>query len=940
MTLRATARLQFQRDFPLDRGTELIPYFARLGISHLYASPLLKARPGSTHGYDIVDHSQINPELGGEDALRRMVGVLREHRMGLILDIVPNHMSVGGVDNVWWLDVLEWGRNSDYAEFFDIDWDPPDPTLRGKVLAPFLGGSYGDALEAGDLKLRFDPEDGRFVVEAYGAHRFPIAPRDYAEILRAGGGGLDVLAERFADPGPGGRAAVRKRMELSRETLRAYHADHPEPFATAVAAYDPAASEGRERLHKLLERQNYRVAWWRAASDDINWRRFFDINSLAGIRVERPEVFDATHATVLRLYAEGMIDGVRVDHVDGLADPRGYCRKLRRKLETAHAGRPDDLKGDPPLIYVEKILFAHEQLPKDWLTDGTTGYDFMNDVGGVLHDPSGEAKLTELWTTMTGRPAAFEDEAKPARRQILRQTLSSELNGTTAALLRFMRRDLKTRDWTQTAIRRSLEELLIHFHAYRIYAGLGGASETDKRDLAWAMAGARRTVRPADTGLLEHLGYLLAGEGIRETPAGAQRQERLRAMVRFQQLSAPVAAKAIEDTAFYRYGRLLSRNEVGSEPSQFAISPGQFHAIAGERQKRYPRALRATATHDHKRGEDTRVRLAVLSEIPDAWEQALTRWTRLNAPFKREVDGTLAPDVADEVMLYQTIVSAWPLGLEPDDAEALAAYRNRVAGWLEKAAREAKRRSEWAAPNEAYERACQEFLGSCLDSARTAPITREFAGFAARIAPAGAMNGLSQTLLRLTVPGVPDLYQGTEFWDLSLVDPDNRRSVDYDSRRAALEANESPSHLAASWPDGRVKLAVIARTLAARSRTPELWAAGSYQRLKVEGPCEDNILAFARVHGGKAAIVVASRLATKLLDPDGTGETSLATPIHPRAEVLDGTTINLPRSITSLQRFSDVLGDRGDSLRIETGSGQLQVGDLLSTLPIALLEVG
>jgi (1->4)-alpha-D-glucan 1-alpha-D-glucosylmutase len=942
--LRATARLQFHRDFPLDRGTDLIPYFSRLGVSHLYASPLLKARPGSTHGYDIVDHNTINPELGGEDALCRMVDVLRQHDMGLILDIVPNHMGVGGADNAWWLDMLEWGRDSQYANYFDIDWDPPDPTMRGKVLAPFLGGSYGTALNGGDLRLRFDPEDGRFVVLAYDAHRFPIAARDYSTILREAGGPLDVLAERFSDPGPGGRVAVQRRAELGRQALQSAHADKPDAFATAVEAFSPDTSEGRDRLHELLERQSYRLAWWRAASDDINWRRFFDINGLAGIRVEQPEVFDATHATILRLYAEGLIDGVRVDHVDGLADPRGYCRKLRRKLDTAHAHRPDHLRAEPPVIWVEKILFAHEQLPAGWHTDGTTGYDFMNEVGAVLHDPSGETPLTGLWTSLTGRTAFFEHEARDARRQILRQALSSELNGTTAALHRLLARNLATRDWSTTAIRRSLEELLIHFHTYRIYAGPAGPSETDKRDLAWAMAGARRTVRAADRALLEYLGEILSGDRLHDTPPGAERQDRLRAMVRFQQLSAPTAAKSVEDTAFYRYGRLLSRNEVGSEPSQFALTPNQFHAIAAERHRHFPRALLATATHDHKRGEDTRARLAVLSEMPDAWESALARWMRLNAPLKREIEGGPAPDAADEIMLYQTIVGAWPLELSPDDAQGLAAYRDRVGGWLEKAVREAKRHSEWAWPNEPYEQACRGFLAACLDPARTAPVVREMAAFALRIAPAGVANSLSQTLLRMTVPGVPDLYQGAELWDFSLVDPDNRRPVDFAHRAAVLEAalletGGSPADLAATWHDGRVKLAIIARTLALRARLPELFAAGTYQRLAVEGPQAENLIALSRNLDGKAIIAVTTRLPTRLLGTPERDDLEITSPIHPDPARCHGTSINLPRNFMT-RPISDVLGGvSGDGL-LNKGDGRLPIANVLASLPVALLEVG
>jgi (1->4)-alpha-D-glucan 1-alpha-D-glucosylmutase len=938
--VRATARLQFHRDFPIDRGTELVPYFSRLGISHIYASPLLKARPGSTHGYDIVDHNQINPELGGEEALHRLVDTLRRHDMGLILDIVPNHMGVGGSDNAWWLDVLEWGRASPYADYFDIDWFPADPTLHNKLMAPFLGTSYGEALGNGDLRLNFDETDGRFFVSAYDAHRFPLSPRDYAPVLRGAGGGLAALAERFADAGPGGREAIRRRMELNRLALRDAYRQHKEPFDAVLASYDPAEPEGRERLHRLLERQNYRLAWWRAASDEINWRRFFDINGLAGVRVERPEVFDATHAKILSLYASGLIDGVRIDHVDGLADPRGYCRKLRRQLDTAHAARPANLQAVRPVIWIEKILFAHERLPTDWLTDGTTGYDFMNEVSAVLHDPAGEEPLTSIWTGFTSRPADFEDEAQPARRQILREALSSELWATAAALLRITRRDPATRDWTLTSIRRVLEEILVHFHTYRIYAGMGGASETDARDLAWAMAGARRTSRPANRALLELIGGLISGAGIRAAPPGLARQERLRAMVKFQQLSAPTAAKSVEDTAFYRYGRLLSRNEVGSEPSQFAMPPANFHGAARDRLKSFPRALLATATHDHKRGEDARMRLAVLSELPSEWEASLSRWARLNAPLKREIDGVMSPDPADEAMLYQTLIGSWPLDLSPEDGPGLEAYRERVAGWLEKALREAKRMSEWAAPNEAYENACRDFLSACLDPGRSAPLARELAEFAARIAPAGALNALSQTMLRLTSPGVPDMYQGTEYWDFSLVDPDNRRPVDWDARAASLDVAETPEHLIDTWRDGRMKQAVIARTLAFRTRAPGLFAHGTYHPLPVQGPCAEHVLAFARMHEGRAAIVVVTRLAAGLpgLAPGLDSETNGKPNVLPSA--WEGTAIAVPRHLHG-RRVSDALGGH-DAAAFQHGgiAGLMPLTDVLHALPVALLEVG
>jgi (1->4)-alpha-D-glucan 1-alpha-D-glucosylmutase len=925
-SIRATARLQFHKGFPLDEAVRLVPYLSRLGASHIYASPLLTSRPGSTHGYDIVDHHAINPELGGEPALRRLVEALRAHRMGLILDIVPNHMGVGGADNAWWLDVLEWGRASPYAEYFDIDWEPPDAWLRGKLLAPFLGAGYGEVLAAGDLLLKFDPEDGRLFVSAYDAHRFPIDPRQYAGVLRDSG--LTELAQRFAavGPGSGGREGMRRRAEEARTALRDFARARPDAIATLLDAHAPGREESRERLHRLLERQNYRLAWWRAASDEINWRRFFDINGLAGVRVELPQVFDDTHAYVLELYAEGLIDGLRVDHVDGLADPRAYCRKLRRRLDTAASFRPPHLAPDPAILWVEKILAPHEHMPTDWLTDGTTGYDFMNDSAAVLHDPAGEEKLTALWTGLTGRPAAFLDEARPARRQIVRESLFSELYNTGAALHRVARRDLATRDFTLTAMRRALEDLLVHFPVYRIYAGLGGISEVDARVLAWAMAGARRTVRTADRPLLELIGNLLSGAGIRDVPAGARRQEWLRAMVRFQQLSAPTAAKSVEDTAFYRYGRLLSRNEVGSEPSQFAISPDAFHSASTDRRRRFPRALLATATHDHKRGEDTRARLAVLSEIPDEWEAALARWMRLNTPLRREVDGIIAPDPADEIMLYQTLVAAWPLDLSPDDRDGVGAFRDRVATWQEKSLREAKRRSEWAAPNVPYETACREFLDQLLDPERAARMAHDISAFAARIAPAGALNGLAQTVLRLASPGIPDLYQGTEFWDFSLVDPDNRRPVDYVARERALESACAPTELLPEWRDGRVKQAIIARALAYRRRAPGLFANGNYQKLRLDGKLADHAVAFARAHEGRAMVTIVTRLAARL---DGLIEAPLVT-----RSSWQETSVILPRNLTG-RRMTDILGGSGFS----GNSGRPRLADLLSQLPVALLEV-
>ncbi len=916
-TPRATYRLQFFADFTLDDAVAIVPYLSKLGISHVYASPVLKARPGSTHCYDIVDHGEINPEIGGEPALRRLVQALREHDMGLIIDIVPNHMGVGGADNAWWLDVLEFGRTSHYAEFFDIDWDPPDVALRGKILAPFLGSSYGETLANGELKLECDVATAALHIQ-YHEHRFPISPRGAAIVLH-NENFLKPVAASFAQSARAAsrNVALAEATQAKAMLAEAIKSDEgKDALAAALTRFSAETTEGQRRLHELLERQHYRLAWWRAATDEINWRRFFDINTLAGLRVELPRVFDATHRLILQLYAEGLIDGVRIDHVDGLADPRLYCRKLRRAMEVAAESRPPNVPQGAPYIVVEKILAPRERLAPDWLTNGTTGYDFMDQVSGVLHDPEGEAPLTHLWTSLTGRSGFFEEEEQPARRQILRDNLASELNANAAALHRIAGRDLFTRDFTLTALRRALTEILVHFPVYRIYAGKTGRSEVDAQMMGRALAGAHRSFRAADRGLLDIVRSWLSEEPPRNIPAGPRRTERLRAMVRFQQLSAPTAAKSVEDTSFYRYGRLLSRNEVGSYPGQFAFPPGAFHAACLERQKRLPAAMLATATHDHKRGEDSRARLAVLSEIPAEWEAALNRWMRLNAIIRRELPTGPAPNPADEIMLYQTLVSAWPVGLSADNAEAIKAFAERVAGWQMKSIREAKLLSEWAAPNPDYEGACEEFLYNTLDPSR--PILTDIVAFASRLNFPGTINGLSQTLLRLTAPGMPDLYQGTEFWDQSLVDPDNRRPVDYSARAHTL-GTETPAARLQHWQDGAVKQAVVTRLLKLRAELPALFGKGSYTKLEAEGPAAAHVLAFARKHEGRTIAAAVTRLSASLL-----GEAEL--PLVP-ASAWENTTLAVPRA-----GAADALS--GQSFPMQ----RVAVAKLFSTLPVALLR--
>ncbi len=860
MIPRATYRLQFHKAFTFADAIPLAPYLAGLGVSHLYASPIATARAGSMHGYDVVDPTRINPELGGEAGFRDLVAALRREGLGVILDIVPNHLAVGRADNRWWLDVLENGPRSAHAQLFDIDRRPADPALRDKLLAPFLGAPYAQALAGGDIRLTV--EDG-LAAMAYATHRFPIRPEDRDEVLTAG---LD--------------------------------------------RYDPAGADGRQRLHALLERQHYRLAWWRTAGDEINWRRFFDIIELAGVRAERPEVFDLIHALPLRLYAEGLIDGLRADHVDGLADPAAYCRTLRERLRGLEPKRPADAPGGPAYVVVEKILGPGEALAACWDIDGTTGYDFMNEVSALQHDPAGEAPLNAAWAEISRRSASFPPEALLARTETLARDFSGPFEAVVAAFHELARADVATRDVTAGALRRALAALLAVFPVYRTYVAAGRAPAESQVLLAKAVAQAK-TIATSDQETLDRIAAWLTEPG--------QDAARADAIRRFQQLSAPIAAKAVEDTAFYRYGRLLSRNDVGFDPAVFASAPGAFHAAAQARLAAFPAAMLATATHDHKRGEDVRARLAVLSEGPGPWIDAARRWRRLNAGLGEPIDP------AEEYSLYQTLVGAWPMALTPGDAAGLAAFGERVGRWQEKALREAKLRSSWAAPDEAYEASCARFLAAILDPGRSAECLDDLARFAWTIAPAGALNGLVQTTLRCTAPGMPDLFQGAEFWDLSLVDPDNRRPVDYPARRSALAADLAPGELMTTWRDGRIKQALIARILGLRRTSPALFEAGGYEPLEARGRRADHVFGFVRRNGAESLLV-----AVALHCADAVIET--ATPLPP-ASWWGDTALDLPADL-DLGRATNAIGD----MRSQGESASL--ADLFRGLPVAVLTFG
>jgi (1->4)-alpha-D-glucan 1-alpha-D-glucosylmutase len=852
--LRATLRLQFHQGFTLEQAVPLVPYFASLGISHIYASPLLAARAGSMHGYDVVDPTQVNPELGGEPALRRLVSTLREHNMGLILDIVSNHMAVGGGDNPWWLDLLEWGRLSPYGEFFDIQWHSPDPLMEGQLLLPFLGSDYGIALQEGTLKLHFDAQQGRFHVEHY-EHHFPICPNDYGELLKPVEM-LKSLADRFSTLSYQ-TDAHSLAMPLKAE-LRELASD-PQILAaieSSLAHYDSTTAEGFDKLHPLLERQSYRLASWRTAADDINWRRFFDINELGGLRVERPAVFEATHGKIFQLIAEGLVDGLRIDHIDGLADPRGYCRKLRRRLDLLAPGRHLP-------IYVEKILGAGEALRRDWAVDGSTGYEFMNQLSLLQHDPDGEYVLGDLWQRRTERPAAFIEEAQLARQQILNGSLASDCESVAQALLQVARDDLMTRDLTLGAIRRVLQALIVHFPVYRTYISALGRSAQDEQFFQQAMDGARQNLGEGDWPVLDCVAVWLGGTPWRHKPRGRSRKILKHACVRFQQLTSPAAAKAVEDTALYRSAVLLSRNDVGYNTEQFSAPVSDFHALNQQRLETFPDNLLATATHDHKRGEDTRARLAVLSERSHWYAEQVELWRALARPLR---DDDHLPSSADELILYQALLGSWPLQLRSDDQSGFADYARRIWQWQQKALREAKLQSSWSAPNEAYENAAQTFTQRLLTGDEGELLRAALSKTVNSIAAAGALNGLAQTLLRMTVPGVPDLYQGNEFWDFSLVDPDNRRPVDYAARKQALHEHALLEDLLANWRDGRIKQALIAQALNLRAEHAELFRRGTYQALEVLGSQAHNVLAFAREHAGTYAIVIVPIRCATLLE--------------------------------------------------------------------------
>ncbi|HSD36579.1 MAG TPA: malto-oligosyltrehalose synthase [Rhodocyclaceae bacterium] len=954
---RATYRLQLHDHFRFADAMGLVPYLAELGISHLYISPPLRARAGSQHGYDVVDHGVLNPELGTREDFDQLVASLHAHGMGLLIDIVPNHMGVLGGDNAWWLDVLENGAASAYAEFFDIDWQSADPALVGKVLLPILGDQYGVILERGELRLAFDAIYGRFTL-SYHEHQLPIDPACYGPLLRealqqlptrtssnAVTSELIALAMQFAQLPHRATAdgAQRLRRQTDKTTLQARLSSVLKSYPALVEAIGsvvanlngrPGERTSFNRLHALIDLQAYRLAHWRIASDEINYRRFFDINELAALRMERAEVFEATHSLVLDLAVSGAVDGLRIDHPDGMADPAGYFTRLQQRYaelagltapQAASEGRAAAL---PLYVVVEKIAAPYEQVPTEWAVHGTTGYRFANVISGVLLDDAAKKRLDRVWRAFVRDEAVdFDTLTWQCRHLVMNSSLAGELTLLSVSLLRLAREDRRTRDFTFNSLRQALAEVIASFPVYRTYI-IDTPSKQDRKFIDWAIGRARRRSVAGEASVFDFLRRVLLGHPLPGAPAGLGERYRVFAR-RLQQYTAPVTAKGIEDTALYRHHRLVSVNDVGGDPDAFGMTVTGFHAASHDRSVNWPHTMLTTSTHDAKRSEDVRMRINVISELPAAWRLGIRRWSRMNRRHKRIVNATPAPTRNDEYLLYQLLVGSLPNG-DLDDA-ALLAYANRVEQAMLKSVREAKVLTSWMSPNIAYEAALSNFVHALLQRRESNLFLDDLLRSAAVFSWHGALSSLTLALIKSLSPGVPDFYQGHEAIELSLVDPDNRRPVDFTRRRAMLtEARaiaEQPDRqpalqeLLTNAVDGRAKFWVIWRALQLRREQADMLRQSAYLGLEVRGMHSRHVLAFARHSDSRWLVVVGTRLSASM---------GLASGVAPVGDVWGDTEIVLPGGPTSLR---DSIGGWRHAPRDAT----LQLADVLRTFPVAAL---
>jgi (1->4)-alpha-D-glucan 1-alpha-D-glucosylmutase len=882
----STYRLQFNRHFTFAQAREIVPYLHELGISDVYASPYFQARAESLHGYDITDHNKLNAAIGSRADYDALVSELQKHGMGQMLDFVPNHMGVGESLNHWWMDVLENGPSSVYAPYFDIDWHPLKTDLRDKVLLPVLGDQYGRVLERGELKVRY--EAGAFYLRYY-EHEWPVAPGTYRHILQIA---LEILEpfkqEEFypefqsiitaldnlprrneTDPERVELRAREKEVIKRRLDRRCHEAPQVlEAIHKAVEKINGVAGNARsfDELDALLNDQAYRLAFWRVAAEEINYRRFFDVNDLAAVRMELPEVFDATHKLLLELVAAGAVTGLRIDHPDGLYNPREYFTKLQERCAQALG---TSLPKDKRAIYlvVEKILSGPERLPNDWPVHGTTGYDFARIVNSVLCDASAEQAITKTFRRFIGHSMHFGHLVYAKKRLVMRLSLANDVKVLGNLLDRLSEKNRWFRDFTLDQLNLAVRETIACFPVYRTYVTPDGhVSEEDRAVIERAISAAKRRNPAIEGSVFNFLRDILLFR-FPENLDEEARAEHVHFVLKFQQATGPIMAKGLEDTTFYLFNRLAALNEVGGEPQQFGISLEDFHREQRWYHEHWPATMLTTSTHDTKRSEDVRARMVAISEIADLWRASLSRWRTFNRKAKTRIDEEDAPDANEEYLLYQILLGTWPVRADGKAAsEASDQYIARVQEYMAKALKEAKVNTSWIQPNEQWDNAVKEFIARILERGAKNKFVPALAPVVEEVARLGAINSLSQALLKFTAPGVPDIYQGNEIWDDSLVDPDNRRPIDYAKRREMLSGltSAAPEELLASWPDGRIKLFLTTRLLHFRREHPELFLHGSYEPLPVSGAHAESCVAFMRQHGNQCIIVLAPRLSVRV----------------------------------------------------------------------------
>ena len=936
----ATYRLQFNKNFTFRQAREIVAYLHHLGISDAYASPYFQAGPESLHGYDITDHNKLNAAIGSREDYDAWVAELHAHGMGQIVDFVPNHMGINDPQNTWWQDVLENGPSSLYAPYFDIDWRPLKTDLHDKVLLPILGDQYGRVLERGELQVRFD--GGSFSL-TYFDHVFPIAPGTYRYILELA---LENLAEfrdedfyaefqsirtaleylpRRTETNPGRIKERAREKEIIKKRLERRCAEAPQvqrAIEKAVETINGHVGDPRsfDRLDELLNAQSYRLAFWRVAAEEINYRRFFDVNDLAAIRVELPEVFDAAHKLLFELVASDAVSGLRIDHPDGLYRPLEYFEKLQSRCAKAlRVPLPKD--GRAIYLIVEKILTGDEQLPQNWPVHGTTGYDFANQVAGVLVDHNAEGAITKIFKRFISHSLHFGHLVYAKKRLVMRISLANEVNVLGNMVDRLSEQNRWFRDYTLEALARAVRETIACFPVYRTYLEPGKpVSEEDRAVIERAVAAAKRRNPAIEESVFNFLLDLLLFR-FPENLDEEQRAAHAQFVLKFQQFTGPITAKGLEDTVFYIYNRLAALNEVGGEPQLFGLSVETFHQRNLRRERDWPASLLATSTHDSKRSEDVRARMLAISEIPQLWGRSLQKWRTTNRRFKKQIDEAEAPDAGEEYLLYQTLLGTWPVDLDGAPVSSVGQeFVTRIQRYMAKALKEAKLNTSWIQPNENWDDAMREFVARILEPGPRNKFLPIFLPVAAEIARLGAINSLAQTAIKLTTPGVPDIYQGTEIWDDSLVDPDNRRPIDYARRREMLAQIEkvSANELMQCWPNGRIKMRLTQRLLHLRRENPELFREGNYESLNFGGELAECAIGFARRHGDRAIIVIVPRLSSQVGFP-------------PVGDRWQDTHVLLSSQLTGLR---DVFCDR--ELRAE--NSQLRLTEAMSQLPFAVFR--